>query len=419
VRLLDWHGEHGPRELRQTVPDGDFTRTGVQWRDKLPGAPGIYDSDTIVAPDHSGMYCFHLREKHSGEFFTFPLIVAPTSAQSNIAVLCATMTWNAYNKFGGRSNYINPDGLPDRPVVHGQQDLSRFDPDAEVIEVVWGTENHEYEPLSFERPTPFNHVPKNEQLTDPIRGRYEAYGVPAEWRMLGWLEREGYEYDLYAENQLHDGSLHLDAYDVVLSHTHPEYWSRKMYDDIKSWVYNRGGKFAYLGGNGIAAEVDVIDSSRVRYLSEDRTDSADVESRFHMTVEPSSKLIGTVTATNGLMTAAPYEVLDGSHWVFENTDLETSDTFGEESLQERCSGGASGCETDVLSPHAPEDLHHLAKGLNPEDAGADMVYYETPSDGAVFSTGSITYPASLLIDDNISQITTNILDNFVENTEST
>ena len=41
-----------------------------------------------------------------------------------------------------------------------------------------------------------------------------------------------------------------------------------------------------------------------------------------------------------------------------------------------------------------------------------MVYYETESDGAVFSVGSITYPASILVDETVSRITTNVIERF-------
>ena len=41
--------------------------------------------------------------------------------------------------------------------------------------------------------------------------------APGEWRLLGWLEREGFAYDYYAEAQLHDGTLQLDAYRVLSS----------------------------------------------------------------------------------------------------------------------------------------------------------------------------------------------------------
>lgn len=420
VRVLDWHGEHGPEEQRQVLPDGDFTRTGVGWKDKLPGSPGVHDSDRIEAPERSGLYFFHLRSKRDREFFSFPWIVAPAEPASDVAVLASTMTWNAYNKFGGRSNYIRPAGLPDAPVVHGLEELDRFSPEVEAVHETWGHDNDDYLPLSFERPVPFNHVPADTELTDPIEGRYEAYGAGAEWRLLGWLEREGFDYDLYAENQLHDGDLDLAAYEVLVSHTHPEYWSRRMYDRVKTWVFEEGGKLAYLGGNGIGAEVEVIDESTMRVLTEypDEVDPADesgesYESRFHRTAEPSSELLGVMTTFTGIMTAAPYEVRDPDHWIFEGTGLEAGDTFGETALEERCHGGASGCETDKVTRFAPEGTRLLAKGTNPDDGGAEMVYYETDGGGATFSVGSITYTSALPVDEQVSTVTRNVLERFV------
>jgi hypothetical protein len=42
-----------------------------------------------------------------------------------------------------------------------------------------------------------------------------------------------------------------------------------------------------------------------------------------------------------------------------------------------------------------------------------MVYYETASGGAVFSVGSITWPASILVDPHVSQITANVIARFL------
>lgn len=116
-----------------------------------------------------------------------------------------------------------------------------------------------YVPLSFDRPELINHVPEATQLTDPITGRAPNHIAPAEWRFLGWLEREGFGYDLYAETQLHDGTLKLDAYKMLITTTHPEYWSRTMYFTLKAWVHERGGNLLYLGGNGLNAEVEFPD----------------------------------------------------------------------------------------------------------------------------------------------------------------
>src|SRR5207249_4947787 len=137
VRLLNWHGEHGPRAGVQQTPDGDYTQTGVQWNRR--GYASIVHSQRVTAPARSGLY----------------------------------------------------------------------------------------------------HVPQDTQVSDPIEGRNECHLAPAEWRLLGWLERDGYAYDLYSDYQLHVGTLELDAYKVLILNTHPEYWSLDMYRRVKAWVHER------------------------------------------------------------------------------------------------------------------------------------------------------------------------------------
>jgi hypothetical protein len=113
------------------------------------------------------------------------------------------------------------------------------------------------------------------------------------------------------------------------------------------------------------------------------------------------------------MTGAPYRVVNESHWVFAGTGLRNGDVFGTKSQQERCPGGASGHEMDRISRYAPSGTTLLAKGLNPENGGAEMAYYETPTGGAVFAASSITWPASLLVDRHVSRITANVLSRFL------
>src|SRR5262249_49794858 len=135
--------------------------------------------------------------------------------------------------------------------------------------------------------------------------------------------------------------------------------------------------------------------------------SGGFESRFHRRVESEANLLGVVCDDRGIMTSAPYQVVKPDHWVFEGTNLKTGDIFGRESLHERVPGGASGHETDKQSANCPPGTVLLAKGINPDGGGAEIVNYETPSRGAVFSTGSITWAASLLLDEHISLITRN------------
>ena len=55
---------------------------------------------------------------------------------------------------------------------------------------------------------------------------------------------------------------------------------------------------------------------------------------------------------------------------------------------QRCPGGASGHETDKVSPSSPRNARVIARGMNPDDGGAEMVTFGTESGGAVFSVGS-------------------------------
>lgn len=409
VRKLGWYDEHGPRATVQILPDGDFSRTGVDWNRYGYASPSL--KQKVRAPERSGLYYFHARTK-SGLFFSFPWIVAPAKPENRIAVLASNITWNVYNAFGGRSNYINTDALPPTPTVNSRQELTRYtDPNHMAYKT------QDYAPLSFDRPESINMVPETEQITDPIEGRAACHLAPAEWRLLGWMEREGFGHDLYAETQLHDGTMDLDAYDVVVLSTHPEYWSREMYERLKGWVFERGGKLLYLGGNGLNCAVSFPDPTSVvchNGVELERRRAGATESRFHAHVgESEACLLGVVFDYVAIMTAAPYKVRMADHWVFEGTGVRNGDLFGQASLHMRVPGGASGHETDKISASSPAGLEHLAKGENPDQGGGDIVLFDTPSGGRVFSVGSICWPASILVDDVVARVTANVLRRFL------
>jgi len=410
VRQLGWHDEHGPRATMQVTPDGDYTRTGAEWN--KVGYVSPTHRQFVTAPERSGLYYFRARTP-SGRQFSFPWIVAPTKPSAPLAVLASNITWNAYNSFGGRSNYIHADQLPATPTVNSRFELPRYT-DAE--HGTWGYPG--YAPLTFERPEPFLHIDFAEQLTDPIEGRQACHLAPAEWRLLGWLEQQQLPCDYYAETQLDDGTLDLSAYRVLALAVHPEYWTRRMYDRVKRWVFEQGGRLVYLGGNGLNCEVELHPNGSMTVHNGSitslwNTGMGGRESRFAVRHESEASLLGVVFTPAGAMTGAPYRVEDGAHWIFEGTGLKTGDIFGEASLHRRCPGGASGHETDKRSPSSPPNTRLLARGLNPDDGGAEMVLFDTANGGAVFSVGSINYVASLPVDEAVSRITANVLKRFL------
>ena len=414
IKRIGTFDEHGPRATMQITPDGDYTQFGVQWNKQGYNSKAL--TQLVDAPQRSGLYYFHARDKN-GLFFSFPWIVAPQKPKAKLAVLAADINWNAYNSFGGRSNYIHADCFPPTPTVNSRLELKRY------TETEHRTYNaSEYKPLSLERPDPYNHIDENEGLTDPIGGRQGCHMAAAEWRLFGWLERQGIEYDLYGETQFHFDTFPLDEYKVLMISAHPEYWSKEMYFRLKSWVFERGGRLIYLGGNGLNCEVEFLDNERIVYQNTDwshsepqlKADGTQYESRFDRRQESEANLLGVVFTFSGIMTAAPYKVLDDTHWCFAGTGLKNGDTFGEKSLHQRIPGGASGHETDKVSAQSPANTQRMAKGLNPGEGGAEIVEHRPTGGGAVFSVGSICWPASILVDDAVSQITENVIHRYLQ-----
>jgi N,N-dimethylformamidase beta subunit-like protein len=429
------HGEHPPRATAQVIPDGDFCAIGAGWNQV--GAtlgPGVDASPRLlVAPPRSGLYAVHVYGA-DGSVVSCPWVVAPARPSAPTAVLASDITWNAYNAFGGRSNYVHAAGLPPAPDVNRRQTLPRYRVRGHEE---WGVTT--YPPLSFDRPEPENQITPGGRITDPITGRDACALAAAEWRLLGWLEREGYDHDLYAETQFDAGLLDLSHYRVLILNCHPEYWTTRMYDRLKRWVHDTGGRLVYLGGNGLNCAVDLVfptDPPRPASRHGDATSSApptamtvrngaaaelaprraQVDSRFGLAHEPEARLLGVGYTRAGLLTAAPYEVLDPSHWIFEGTGVRAGDLIGRHTLNTRVPGGASGHETDKVTANSPAGIDVVARGTNPSSGGAEMTTYTTAAGGRVFAAGSINFVTALPIDDVLSRVVRNVLDSFLSGT---
>ena len=391
VRSYGWIDEHGPGAMQQILPDGDFVASGVDWN--RTGYTLQFQKHGVTTPDRSGLYFFHAKTA-AGEFCGFPWIVSPVVPTAATAVLASTLTWNAYNSFGGRSNYFSQAGLAATPTVNSRQDLGRYtQPDTWPYKTTSA-------PLSFQRPQAANQVPEDARITDPIAGRLGSALAPGLWRLLGWLDRENFPCDLYSDTALELGTLDLNRYRVLVLDNHPEYWTKRMYEAVKRWVCEDGGTLLYLGGCGLYAEAE---------LPNPETQLCRREGYWELRGDAPQQLLGISYTHAGFQTGAPYRVLDASHWIFENTGLATGDLFGQESLHERCPGGASAHELDTIQDDSPANIEHLAKGTNSDESGADLIFYRTESGGQVFSVGSLCWTLALPIDNKISTITANVL----------
>ena len=289
-----------------------------------------------------------------------------------------------------------------------------------------------------------------------LKPKNGTWAFNADTHITAWLETRPESFDVLTDEDLHlEGFEALQDYRVIITGTHPEYWSTDMLDGLEEWL-ERGGRLMYMGGNGfywrIAYNVDDAGIIEVR-RSEDgvRAWIAKEGEYYHQfngeygglwrrLGRPPNQLVGIGFAAQGFDGGTYYRVQPGAMdnrvaFILKNLET-TDDVWGDFGNQ---GGGAAGEEIDrwddslgspshaiVLASsenHRPgmlrvkEELFSLPAPVEDSRVRADMTFFETASGGAVFSTGSISYAGSLShngYENNIAQITNNVLDRFVD-----
>jgi N,N-dimethylformamidase len=283
---------------------------------------------------------------------------------------------------------------------------------------------------------------------------------PADTHLIAWLEAKGYSYDLITDEELDvEGYDLIKDYRVVMTGSHPEYHTGAMLDAVQTYRDN-GGRFVYLGGNGfywkVARHKEAPGAIEIRrgeggiraWAAEpgEYYNAFDGEygGLWRRNGRPPQSLVGVGFTAQGNFVGSYYRRRDDAlssraAWILDGVADEKIGDFG-------LSGhGAAGFELDradhrlgtprhavVIAqseghkPEAPwvlvpeEQLTHLMTWAHepaPKLIRADMTFFETPGNGAVFSTGSITFCGSLPsnnFENNCSQILKNVLDRFLD-----
>jgi N,N-dimethylformamidase len=293
-----------------------------------------------------------------------------------------------------------------------------------------------------------------------IRPKWRSSTIGTTWQfprdlsLIAWLDRHGYEYDVATDHDLAANPDLLKPYRVVLTGSHPEYWSEQGLNDLEDYIAE-GGRLMYLGGNGFYWVVSYRDGEPE--LMEVRKGEAGMRAwqaepgeYYHQTsaerggiwrnrARPPQKLTGVGFTTQGFDECHPYLRMPDSYhksvaWIFDGVE---GDVFGDFGL---ALGGAAGLETERYDlelgtpPHTrllasstswsdnyavvTEDIlfnHPGMLGTQAASVRADMTYFTAANDGAVFSTGSIAWISALPcfgFENNVSQIMKNVLDAF-------
>lgn len=279
----------------------------------------------------------------------------------------------------------------------------------------------------------------------------------ADTHILGWLEHIGIAYDVVTDEDLHlHGATALEGYDVVITGSHPEYYSLAMFDGLRSWI-EAGGRLIYMGGNGfywrISFHRDRPDIIECRKSEDGIRAGSPGAGEYHssLTGEYSglwrrngmapNVLAGIGMVAQGFDESSPYWRTEASWsgkaaFAFEGIE---ADVVGDYGLSGRA---AAGIEVDAVDhslgtpPHTivlassrihtqlylmvPEDMLDPTPALSAvetEVIRSDMTFYDTDAGGAVFATGSIAWAGAMAwngYDNDIAGITENVLRRFLD-----
>ena len=421
----------------------------------------IYDFDwetdfrfTVPEDLRSGVYAVKLT--CAGHEDRLPLFVLPPQGQrrAEVCVLVSTFTYAVYGNHarpdfhdGWRERIRDWKAFPHNPADYPQYGLSTYNNHSDGSGICFASHRR---PLLNLRPG---------YLTF---GEGEGSGLrhfQADSHLYAWLEAKGIAYDLITDQELHEeGVACLQDYSVLCTGSHPEYHTPQTLDALTAYR-DQGGHFAYLGGNGFYWRVALSEETpgmiEIRRAEGGiRAWAAEPGEYYHCfdgaygglwrrSGRPPQKLAGVGFSAQGKFEGSYYRRTTASRnpelaWLFAG--IEDEEILGDFGF---CGGGAAGFELDRADTRlgTPESVQVVARSerhtssfvLVPEEVlthltnwpgesepnnliRADMVYYETPSGGAVFSTGSITFCGSLPwnnFDNNISTLLENVLRHFL------
>jgi N,N-dimethylformamidase len=446
----------------RAVRDSLWTGASMDWK-QAPGHYGaihfhdsdLYDCDwqadfalTVPGTMRSGFYAARLRADGVEE--NIPFFVRPKrgTATAKLCFLVPTASYMAYANSQFWSQRTNE-------LITGNF--------AVLSEATLFLNDHQEYGLScYDMHTDGSGVSISSRLRPILNMRPKGplWEYNADTHVIDWFEAKGIAYDVITDEDLHaEGAALIGAYACVMTGTHPEYYTAEMLDALEAYT-GRGGRLIYLGANGfywrIAYHSELPGVMEMRRAEDGSRAWAAEPGEYYMSFtgeyggmwrrsgRPPQRLAGTGFIAQGFDHSTYYRRTAASRdaraaFIFEGVGAD--ERIGDFGI---LGGGAAGWELDWYDatngspPHAlvvARSEGHTANyqlvneevlfnypfiaGNENEMVRADMVFFETPNGGAVFSTSSIAWAASLShdgYDNNVSRITQNVIARFLDPT---
>lgn len=418
---------------------------------------------TVPAGLRSGVYAARLwlggRETPDGEDY-IPFVVRPPAGKprAKIAVILPTASYMAYANENLSADSQVAQLLTGRVPLMQPGDLLLQEKDGygygtySVHSDGWGVQ------VSSRLRPILNMRPKYTHVLSP-----SVWQLNADLHLIDWLEEMGFAFDVHTDEDLHrEGVALLKQYRVALTCHHPEYCSEEMLDAYESYQ-QQGGRWLYLAANGFywctvfhpdnpgLIEVRKGDNGTRAWTINPGEYCNAFDGKhgglWRVRGRNMSKLTGVSFTSFGLTASSYYRRAPDSFrpecaWMFEGIgDDEPIGNFG------LIGGGAAGLELDrydleLGTPHNAFLLAHseghndifvtvseestfnargyfAAGGTGDQNPfiRADIVYFKTPNDGAVFSASSMAWCGSLShndYDNTVSRLTANVIRGFLK-----
>jgi N,N-dimethylformamidase len=403
---------------------------------------------TVPEALRSGVYALRLRQGESEDRIPFFVLPPRGQATAKTLLLIPTASYLAYaNEHFNDQGYAQ--ALYGRTAVIGELDL-------------WSQQHREFGASTYDSHRDGSGVHYSSWLRPIVNLRPQSrmaagpWQFPADLHLVAWLETQGFEYDVATDRELQDeGAAVLSRYKVVMTGSHPEYYSAEMLDAWEQYL-GAGGRGMYLGGNGFywviawhPTKRHLIEVRRGEYGTRAWQASpgeyclqsnGQRSGLWRGRARAPQKTFGTGFAAQGSDESSYFVQMPDARdprAAFIMDGVSPEERIGEFGL---VGGGAAGIELDRYdlslgtpphslllayseghSDHYPrvvEELYNnlpMMTGTMDPNVRADIVYFTTKAGGGVFSTSSIAWCGSLLHNDgdnNVSRITANVLRRF-------
>ena len=432
----DWNGSH------HAWPECPSHYDAVHFH-----SDDLYDAGWPVTAElalpenlRSGIYAFRVRSEYGEDRVPFFVRPAKDTTAASVALLMPSCTYMAYANH--RMLFEGADFIATRKNLRPEHEYIRLHP--------------EVGPSTYEKHTDGSGVMFSSRLRPilQLRPGADGWNFTPDTDINAYLERSPVMHDILSDEDLHqEGFDALKPYTVIVTGTHPEYWSTKMLNGLDQWLRN-GGRLMYLGGNGFYWRVafnDAWPGAIELRRAEDGVRNWQTKSgeSYHAFTgeygglwrrlgKPPNAVVGIGFAAQGFERAIGYKRRPESYesraaWIFDGVDDDEIGTSG-------LGGGAAGQEVDRYSRRAGSPSHAVilasATDFGPDMTRtkeelqastivptpdpvcrADMVFFETSQGGAVFSVGSISWFGALArndYDNDVARITTNVIQRFID-----